>query len=133
MERRDIDLDFFNLTPPIDRKGYPEEEAKYLSLFGAILVQAIRDYLAAKNPKNKNKKTIQRDGTQAEIWIFHEKVDNLHLLYEFNDIKGWRLAVCTSFEHICTLFDIDPDYLREKILEFVEKRQYYTLGRRYGY
>ena len=126
-----LDLDFFSLPSPRE-KGYPEEAARCLSLFGAILIQAIRDFLAAKNPKNLGKKDVQALGTQAEIWLFYESPDNLHLLYEFSSLKEWKLAILTSFEHICSLFDLDPDYIRRRILELLKEGQYYTLGRRYG-
>jgi len=107
------------------------EESRLFLVFGSILIQAIRDYLAAKNPKNLNKRSIQECGKQAEEWLFYENRHNLHLLYSFDSVDMWKNAMASSFEYICLLFDWDPNFIRKKINEMVSTGNYYTIGRRY--
>ena len=112
-----FDIDYFSFDVSAGRKKGDDGLSEIKALYAAIIDQAIRDYLAYKNPKNINKKSVVKRGEEAEIWLFYETVDNLPELYQFENEKEMKLAKFTCFENLCQILGWSPEWVRRKIWE----------------
>jgi len=127
-----FDIDYYSLDVSWGKRKGDDGSAEIKALYAAIIDQAIRDYLAYKNPKNKNKKSVVRRGEEAEVWLFYETPNNLPDLYNFENEKEMRLAKFTCFENLCQILGWSSEWIRQKIWELEDSGQFYKLGRRRG-
>jgi hypothetical protein len=122
-------LDFFCIERIPTNKG-DDGTIAIKALLSAIIDQAIRDFLAFKNPKNKHKPTIIKYGEDAALWLFEEHTATLQEVFNYNSPAELKKDKFVSFENICEALDWDPNWIREKIRELVDEKQFYKQGRR---
>ena len=116
-----LDTSVFLIKPINNPDSNKTDGSQERILFLEVLMRAVKDleYLFSDDATNEQKSF----GRSALTWIFIERTENIPFVYTISDIPineeedPERQMKVTSFDSICRSVDLDPQYLREVLIE----------------
>lgn len=94
-----------------------KENHAYIRVLIAIVERALNDLQFLYNPQaTKKQKEV---GRNAFVWLFVERTANLEKIYKDINSSKHTSIYATSFDRICSILGIHPEYFREKIKDYL--------------
>jgi len=108
-----------NIDNCIDKEVWEDKGSHAnVRLLISIIERAINDlqFLYSDKATKKQKEL----GRNAFLWLFVERKENINKIYKNNSSENYYNIYNTSFDHICSILSITPQYFRDKIKRYTE-------------
>jgi hypothetical protein len=108
--------DIIILFKPIEDKGIGNSEEAERTFLLHIIKKAIEDlqYLKLEDVTPEQRYY----GRTALVWLFLERENNIENTYSWLKEEDIKKIQVTTFDHICSLLELSPTFLRKMILEY---------------